>query len=219
MTTFITAHAGCENTQLGSVENLYAALQYHADAIELDLRYDGEQVILSHDPVQANRRDYITLSAALGHLQGSALWFNCDLKEEAAFEPTLRCFHDRGLLSRLVFTGSYPLAYDDRTYPYRVFVNLENIPGIHDGMLQEQDACAAADWFTYQQQLYPMLTGLNAHYQTLRTQDLELFRTRSIPLMCWTVDSAPSMKELFRARIYAITTNQVRIAVDERRQL
>ena len=49
----ITAHSGCDGTPENSLEFLRTALQSEADAVEVDVRKNGEgKLILSHDETQ-----------------------------------------------------------------------------------------------------------------------------------------------------------------------
>ena len=63
----ITAHSGCDETPENSLEFLRTALQSEADAVEVDVRRNGEgKLILSHDETQ---KDAVTLEEAFRMIQ------------------------------------------------------------------------------------------------------------------------------------------------------
>ena len=48
----ITAHSGCEETEIDSMESIELALEYGADAIEVDVRVDqNKELRISQDEV------------------------------------------------------------------------------------------------------------------------------------------------------------------------
>lgn len=219
--TLITAHAGCDGTKPGSIDNLRTALAKQAHSIELDLRWFGGNVLLSHDPIEVSRlQSYTTLEEALELLAGSTLRFNCDLKEANAFLPALACFAARGLVDRLDITGSYPLQQHGAEGAYRVFLNLEHIPGVPaEGKISDDVLHKAAEWFMRAHEQYPVLVGLNVDYSVLRTEQFAFLRSKRIPVMCWTVDEHSALETLLREDIYAITTNEVAFAVAAQKEL
>lgn len=203
--TLITAHAGCDGTEPGSLQNLDAAVQHGADCVELDLRYYEGRVLLSHDPIERARlAGYVTLEEALSRLAESGVRINCDLKEEEAFPHVVHAFAKHGLTDRLDLTGCVPLRRETKESGYRVYVNLEHIPA--EG-LREKTA-----WFLKAREQDAAYAGVNIEYGLLDADTLALFHALAIPLMCWTVDDRREIDRLLDAGVYAITTNDVRYA-------
>ena len=85
----ITAHSGCDETPENSLEFLRTALQSEADAVEVDVRKNGEgKLILSHDETQ---KDAVTLEEAFRMIQGvPKKKINCDLKQKGLEEEIYR---------------------------------------------------------------------------------------------------------------------------------
>ena len=51
----ITAHSGCEETEIDSMESIELALEYGADAIEVDVRVDHNKELRIGDILICNR--------------------------------------------------------------------------------------------------------------------------------------------------------------------
>ena len=100
----ITAHSGCDETPENSLEFLRTALQSEADAVEVDVRKNGEgKLILSHDETQ---KDAVTLEEAFRMIQGvPKKKINCDLKQKGLEEEIYRLALEHEMERRLIFTG------------------------------------------------------------------------------------------------------------------
>ena len=104
----ITAHSGCEGTGIDTMESIEKALEFGADAIEIDVRMDPfGDLRISHDPLSLE--DYLRknpLADVFQRVQSSSLLINFDLKEKAALYKTLDAARDFGFpTERLVFSG------------------------------------------------------------------------------------------------------------------
>lgn len=99
----ITAHSGCDETPENSLEFLRTALQSEADAVEVDVRKNGEgKLILSHDETQ---KDAVTLEEAFRMIQGVPKKINCDLKQKGLEKEIYRLALEHEMERRLIFTG------------------------------------------------------------------------------------------------------------------
>lgn len=104
----ITAHSGCEGTGIDTMESIEKALEFGADAIEIDVRMDPfGDLRISHNPLSLE--DYLRknpLADVFQRVQSSSLLINFDLKEKAALYKTLDAARDFGFpTERLVFSG------------------------------------------------------------------------------------------------------------------
>ena len=104
----ITAHSGCEGTGIDTMESIEKALEFGADAVEIDVRMDPlGDLRISHDPLSLE--DYLRknpLADVFQRVQSSSLLINFDLKEKAALYKTLDAARDFGFpTERLVFSG------------------------------------------------------------------------------------------------------------------
>ena len=68
--TIITAHSGCEKTPPNSREHILAAIATGAEYIEIDVRYDGEQLYLSHDELLRYVDAGVMIQSNYGSLAG-----------------------------------------------------------------------------------------------------------------------------------------------------
>lgn len=209
--TRISAHSGSEGSRPGSLEELSTALACGADTVEIDLRLQGETVVLSHDPLRAEGT-YVPLRAALELLRPTDARINCDLKEAAACAPALALFRACGMEDRLEFTGDYPLtAPVEETVRYQVYFNAENIPDVPlPDKIGTETAERLVAWLTAQR--HPALVGFNVDVSQLTEDALAVFAARSVSLTCWTVDDPEDLALCLRGGVAVITTNRIRAA-------
>lgn len=104
----ITAHSGCEGTGIDTMDSIEKAIQYGADAIEIDIRMDPFGVLrISHDPLSLE--DYLQknpLEKVFQKVLPTSLMINFDLKEDAALYKTINAARDFGFpTDRLIFSG------------------------------------------------------------------------------------------------------------------
>lgn len=103
--TTITAHSACEGTEPNSREHILAAIASGAEFIEIDVRYDGEQLYLSHDepedPSKCVRFDTMLRLVA----PYPTLFVNCDVKTEGLLELVIDSAKRYGMAHRILFTG------------------------------------------------------------------------------------------------------------------
>lgn len=103
--TTITAHSGCEGTAPNSQEHVIAALASGAEYIEIDVRYDGEQLYLAHDLPEDSSKCFkfeSMLSLAAEH---PSVFINCDVKTEMLEELVIAAAERYGMTHRILFTG------------------------------------------------------------------------------------------------------------------
>lgn len=209
--TMITAHSGCEGTPSGSEASLQTALASGADCLEVDLRVGGTQILLSHDPLQPGQ-SYLALDDCLELVRQKNVRINCDLKERAAFSPTLALFKKAGMDDRLLFTGEYPLDYDGTGQRYQAFLNVEQFPFFPAGRNpQKEEMQRVAEFYTAlcrQSRIF----GINLNYRILSDAILELLQNRVL-VSCWTVDQLSEVERLLGWGVHNITTHQVCAAI------
>ena len=130
----ITAHSGCEGTLIDTMDSIEKALEFSADAIEIDIRLDPfGDLRISHDPLSIE--DYIKkdpLHDVFRRIQNTSLLINFDVKEPEALFKTLDAAAEFGFSSeRLIFTGKVDpdLMLNDRSLAGRAnfFLNIEEV--------------------------------------------------------------------------------------------
>lgn len=103
--TMITAHAGAENTPANALEGIRALCAVGADAIEMDVRDIGGQLVLSHD-ARAEAAGLTTLADALREVaKHDGLKVNLDLKHFGLTRAVAGQAQAFGLLDRTILTG------------------------------------------------------------------------------------------------------------------
>ena len=104
----VTAHSGCEGTGIDTMDSIEKALEFGADAIEIDIRMDPfGDLRISHDPLSIE--DYFRknpLEDVFRMIKPTSLLINFDIKEQEALYKTLDAALDFGFpTERLIFTG------------------------------------------------------------------------------------------------------------------
>ncbi len=130
----ITAHSGCEGTGIDSLDSVEKALEYGADAIEIDVRVDPSGTArISHNAVSAEEyAGKVPLRAVLERVRGTSLAVNFDIKEQRALYKTIEEAYSLGFSrERLIFSGCTSpeqMARDDYLAEHgRFFLNVEEI--------------------------------------------------------------------------------------------
>ena len=130
----ITAHSGCEETLMDSMESVDCAMDLKADAIEMDVRRTEDGFLyVSHDRQDSDAaREKISLESVFEKIKDTALKFNCDIKETIAIPDVLMMGKRYGFgPDRLILTGAVSpdlLANEPRiTEKAAVYLNLEEM--------------------------------------------------------------------------------------------
>lgn len=211
----ITAHSGCDGTPENSLEFLRIALQSEADALEVDVRKNGEgKLILSHDETQ---EDAVTLEEAFRMAQGvPRKKINCDLKQKGLEEEIYRLALEYGMEKRLIFTGDVnPRLFrkGDCVYPSIAwYANLEvfrpeiyRLTGAEDGRARmEKELPGVLDEMKEYE-----TAGINWHY-SLAEQVLDLAEKKGIGISVWTVDEEELQRKFLKKHVDNITTRRLK---------
>ena len=130
----ITAHSGCEGTDIDTMDSIEKALIFGADVVEIDVRMDPSgDLRISHDPLSSEGYDQKNLlEDVLQRILPTSVLINFDIKEEEVLYKTLSTAHDFGFpAERLIFTGSTTpeqLINDpELTERANFFLNLEEV--------------------------------------------------------------------------------------------
>ena len=216
----LTAHSGCDGTAPNSREYLLYALQSGADALEVDVRRQGETLVLSHDAPTA---EPLTLREAFSLLPPEKQ-INCDLKT-AGLEEAVYCLaKEYGLENRLIFTGEVdPRLFTGENIPFpevRWFANINNIePGLEqriDTMPPEDARKALLDVL---QQLTGLRTaGVNWHYSHAQRVWQEA-RALGLGISVWTVDDEKDLRQFLSLNPTNLTTNRIQLACALREEM
>jgi glycerophosphoryl diester phosphodiesterase len=106
----ITAHSGCDGTKQDSLESVRAGILNGADAVEVDVRSNGEgALILSHDRDESRTYQGHASLADVFELavRNKRIGVNCDLKERETVRAVLHLAEEMGMgPDQLILTGS-----------------------------------------------------------------------------------------------------------------
>ena len=241
----ITAHSGCEETPIDSLESIDKALELGADAIEVDVRADPEGTLrISHNAVsQEEYYEKVTLRTVLDRIRFTGLAINFDIKEQAALYKTLEEAEMLGFpRERLIFsgcTGPEQLARDRRlTERGRFFMNIEEVMKfvhlrkcpdadierfsvlMNDPwtVVKERGMEIPEEWIEDTVRLYRLVRAdaVNLSKKILDSPLADALRADGFPLSVWTVNEPEIVRKCLDMKVYNITTRQVRQAVELR---
>ena len=238
----ITAHSGCEETEIDSMESIELALEYGADAIEVDVRVDrNKELRISHDEVSPEEYSQkLTLQDVFEKISRSEMVLNCDIKEQEALYRTLdEAEKFRFPAERLVLsgcTGVEQLARDQSLAKRaRFFLNIEEVLKIvliHRAadfdlkdfillmndpwkLLKGKAAYLADTWIDDTVRCYQMIpcSAVNMPKIMLNTPIAAALRDAGIPLSVWTVNEPELIRVCLTEDVSNITTRYIRRAL------
>ena len=241
----ITAHSGCEDTPTDSLESIDKALEFGADAIEVDVRMDQNgELRISHNAVsQQEYYEKVTLQTVLDRIRFTDLAINFDIKEQAALYKTLEEAEKLGFpRERMIFsgcTGPEQLARDSRLAERgRFFLNLEEVmkfvhlrksPDLdieefsvlmNDpwAVIREKGSEIPEAWIEDTVRLYRLLhaEAANLSKKILGTPLADALIADDFPLSVWTVNEPEIVQQCLDLKVLNITTRKVKQAMELR---
>ncbi len=239
----ITAHAGCEGTESGSLSSVYDGLRLRADFVEVDVRrtQNGE-LVLSHDRLSEEEyRPCVRLFQVFELVKGfKTVGINCDIKEEAILYDVLNLAERIGLeYEQIVLSGSVTPATltSDPAIIKRanVLLNIEEVlKELCMSRLQQDasDIAALPPWEAVRRYIpdpsayFEDLVGaclrckvraINMPYRPPISEFLPRFHAAGLPVSVWTVDKPEDLESVLREGVYNITTRKVRLALEARK--
>lgn len=243
MKPMITAHSGCEDTKDDSMESIDLALEYGADAIEIDVRIDKNGILrISHNEASTEEfQQKLTLDDVFAKILNTGLSVNCDIKEQAALYPTLAAAKKTGLSpERLILSGctSPDILARDPSLIQRgqFFLNIEEVLKLiylrrerdfdiqrfpllmRDPwkILKENGIEIRDEWVEDTVQCYKMVHAAAANLpKTLLNSNLvSALKAASVPLSIWTVNEPELVTLCLNTGVCNITTRKVQQAIE-----
>lgn len=238
----ITAHTGCDNTPVNSLESIEYAIASKADIFEIDVRMlSGGELILSHDAVTKSGGNAVLLKQVFELMQThTAISVNCDLKESPCIDPLLRLADSYGIAKqRFIVTGSVsPLEINN--FPHitthaQVFMNIEELLAYivyskeYNITVPETSRCDLLKSlnirpFNYAAEITSFfnekdVAGVNMPYND-DTKDLfEIFLSQKIPVSVWTINDPAVQRTMFEKGVYNLTTRSLTSALKVRSEM
>ncbi len=243
--SMITAHSGCEDTEIDSLESVEKALEYGADAIEVDVRVDPSGTLrISHNVVPAEEyARKLTLRAVLERVRDTSLAVNFDLKEQAALYKTIGEARSLGFSrERLIFSGCTSpeqMVRDEHLAECgQFFMNVEEVlkyvyyfrdPGnnldrfgklMSDpwSVIDEDNINLTDETTDGALRLFRQMdiAAVNLPKTMLGTRLFRDLKARGIPISVWTVNDPAQARVFLEEGVFNITTRKVKMVLDAR---
>lgn len=203
----VTAHAGCMNTAMDSIESIEAGIKYGADIIEVDLNIDkNKNLVLSHDLPEEDIeyvQFYMVLEIMKKHKN---VLLNIDVKSTAVLSR-LKDMISRYKLSDSVFlTG---LTFND------IAENKEELKGIHYLVNLEDSDIKSIHAERLMDKLKEMnAEGININHELVTSEFAAVCKEGKIILSVWTIDNVEYMDRAISLGVNSITTRNIDLLRD-----
>lgn len=205
--TKVTAHAGCEKTRAGSLENIIIAIDNTVDFIEVDLRAYNDTIYLAHDEIK-NSTNLVTLEKVISMVKDKNIFLNCDVKDVTACQKIIDELQKNNFIDKVVFTGGVDIALLTLNN-VKYYLNLEDTE-----LLSPLNFPKILELYTLHSK-NKNFVGFNIDYTWVDKKCLEFFYKNTINVCLWTVDNH-TMIDMFIDKIENMTTNEIRYAVSRR---
>lgn len=241
--TTITAHSGCDDTPMNSLESVFSGIQDRADIIEVDVRADKKgKLVLSHNLDQ--ERIYAGHAALTQVLEIIRTYknvcLNCDIKETEIIPSVLELAeHYQLSKERIYLSGSVTPELLQQTPEIiekcDIQWNIEEamIPLVEKKLIAEGKEYLRKTLHTnpwevlrdevpdpdkYLPDLIKMakifsLTTFNMPLEYATDTRIQFFHENGLKVSVWTVNDSEEIYRLLRLRVRNITTKKVKMAI------
>jgi glycerophosphoryl diester phosphodiesterase len=207
----ITAHSGCDNTKMNSMEFLEHASALDIDAVEIDVRKDPEGIlVLGHD-VQVGENP-VTLEEAFRFINKTGLLVNCDLKEQGIEEKVVETAKKTGMsVEKLIFSGCVrPCQREERLRrigDVEIYMNIEElVPRINESL--ENGSYPSEEDLIKALQLCSE-TGcrvINTNFHVCTEGFKKMCEKFQLKISAWTVTDKEDIEQIIRLGVHNITS-------------
>jgi glycerophosphoryl diester phosphodiesterase len=204
-----TAHAGCLNTEMDSMDSVVAGIYAEADIIEVDVRLlpDGTAV-LSHERIESGREKFLVRLEDVLTLvkERSQACLNLDLKKTEGVAAINRLLTKTDMRDRVFLTGVGPENVD----------NIQNnCGGIPYLLNYDPDAYEALEE-GYSAFLLKLTEksgafGINLYYMFATKELVGIFHRAGKKVSVWTVDGGYEMSRMIDLGVDSITSRRVHV--------
>ena len=223
-TSLITAHSGSDATADNSMEFVRYALGTSADALEIDVRRDGDGgLIISHDETGEKA---VTLKEVFCEVKKVPdMRMNCDLKEYGLEEEVYRLLQTCGLPGeRILFSGSvrpWNIPEDAAWKQIEVYWNVEEcIPDIYvckEGEERNRITAETARYLADKCARYG-ISVININEKYLNQTLTDIMNEHQIGISAWTVNDPERIRRLLQLGVHNITTRKLANALKIREE-
>jgi glycerophosphoryl diester phosphodiesterase len=216
-------HKGADLIAPGNTfESFEAALEMGMHMIEFDvLPHDG-RLVLAHDPVDAARRDPLTLEEGLDHFAGEAyagVELDVDLKAPGYERKVVDAMAERGLLERSLVSSTYMRSLDE--IGPGVVRRGWSIPRAKRDWTRSPLGPAVYALLLMWRRLLPMQVGrlldagrieaVMSHFLLVSPQMVRAVHGHGGEVYVWTVDEAKRIELLDSMGVDGVITNDPRL--------
>ncbi len=205
--TWITAHAGAENTKANTLESIRELILLGADCIEVDVRIRNGELLLSHDALE-DAKSYDSLESVFRLLAPHpSLRVNLDLKEKGQVVAAEKLAERCGMGGRYLFTGA---DIDEEEFAY---VKSHGLTLWYNSQLLTEEDFAHHPIRLVEEKGFSVL---NTFYGNVTDEMLA-----EIPgqLSIWTVKDEARMRKYLQAGVRNITTRMPLLALKLRKEI
>ncbi|MGB9781315.1 glycerophosphodiester phosphodiesterase [Caldanaerobacter sp.] len=216
---FVTAHSGCMDTKMNSMEYLVQAVKLGADIIEVDVSITKDKIpVLYHDEyvdingekkrvkdlkyeeLKQNLNDLLLLEEAFDYFSAEEVLINVDIKDCQEYEVIINEIAKKHMSERVFITGcgSEVAQKIKKINPLiQVLLNVEK-----EKTKDIQKVCNIA--------VKSLCCGVNLDYRMSSKEFVDFAHKRGLMVFVWTVDDIKAMREMMKMDVDSITTNRVK---------
>lgn len=203
--TTITAHTGCNQTRMNSLESIRSAICSNADIVEFDLQFTQSAVpVLSHDKPKQNY-SYPTLEEAFALLAAHpGIKINIDIKSTEYLSLIPPLIEKYTLCDRAFFTGvtqsflPWVIKYAPQVPRY---LNIYPNPA---ALISKKYISSLIELTKSSGSI-----GANINFRLCTKQTVSMFHAAGLSVSLWTANTARQMKYTMAMHPDNITTKNV----------
>ena len=216
--TTITAHSGCEGTAPNSREHILAAINSGAEYIEIDVRYDGEELYLWHDKLEtaAECLKFDTLLRLVAPYP--TLFINCDIKEDGILSLVVEAAKRYGMGHRILFTGCVAHRHAEcKALGTEFWHNLHKLKADTEEELVQLSEAQLCDTVARCKEIG--CDCINSDKRLVNAESIAYVQENGLNFSVWTAGSEARIRFLLEHRVANITTRNPSLALKLRNEI
>ena len=187
----IIAHTGCMGTKMNSRESILAGIQEQADYIEVDVRFLGDQAVLTHDRPELGK-EYLSLEEAVRLVRDAEpVRLALDLKEWDRIGEVAALLEQYDMLGRSVYLGNF---MEDMDAMMRWGKGVACFPNVYPEQAAGLDEDGRKSLAERVKRLGARAVGMN--YRAVTPELIQALHEQGIMLSAWTVELETDMRRL-----------------------
>ena len=216
--TTITAHSGCEGTNPNSREHILAAIGSGAEYIEIDVRYDGEELYLWHDKLE-NTADCLKFDTLLRLVAPyPTLFINCDIKEDGILSLVVEAAKRYSMAHRVLFTGCVAHRHAEcEVLGTEFWHNLHKLKATDEEELGQLSEAQLRDTVARCKEIG--CDCINSDKRLVNAESIAYVKENGLNFSVWTADSEARIRFLLEHRVANITTRNPSLALKLRNEI